>query len=74
MAVGIDSTVVHEFLALRRSVVAVHRVQLFPIDKAAAREPGQRRGVVAAVARADVHRPRPVAVHGEGVEDVELAI
>lgn len=43
------------------------------LGQALVHERSQRRGVVTAVARTDVHRPCPVAEHGKRIEDVDLA-
>ena len=74
MTVGDHPAVVNELLALRRSVVAVDRVQLLSLGKAVPRELAERSGVMAAVAGSDVHRPGPVAVGGERFEHVPLPI
>ena len=74
MTVGDRPAVVNELLSLRRAVVAVDRVQLLSISESVPRELAEGGRVVAAVAGSDVHRPGPVAVGGEGFEDVTLPI
>ena len=74
MAVGNDPAVVDELLALRRSVVAVDRVQFLALCQPVLRELRERRRVVAAVAGTHVHRPCPASECGERSQHLALTI